>query len=76
MRVWNPDRTSLHRSTGLLLAVALLSLPLSGCATWDLRGPGFQGETANIGHGLRSSSGGELWGLDERARQIERNTGI
>tara|TARA_B100000809_G_scaffold214487_1_gene219277 strand:+ start:631 stop:864 length:234 start_codon:yes stop_codon:yes gene_type:complete len=77
MSLWISNRIRIRFSAGMLPALVLISLTLGGCATWDLRGPGFQGQTANIGRGLRSQGNGEqLWGLDERARQIERNMGI
>jgi len=77
MSLWISNRIRIRFSAGMLPALVLISLTLSGCTAWDLRGPGFQGQTANIGRGLRSQGNGEqLWGLDERARQIERNMGI
>ena len=77
MSLWISNRIRIRFSAGMLPALVLISLTLSGCTAWDLRGPGFQGQTANIGRGLRSQGNGEqLLGLDERARQIERNMGI
>lgn len=42
-----------------------------------LRGGGLDGPNANLGSGLRSNTGNGPWGtgIDERAREIERNLG-
>jgi hypothetical protein len=42
-----------------------------------LRGGGLDGPNADLGSGLRQSTGNGPWGtgVDERAREIERNLG-
>jgi|694.fasta_scaffold15428_4 hypothetical protein len=62
---------------GLLILSVLLGC-VSGCAMPEwLRGGGLDGPNANLGSGLRSNTGNGPWGtgIDERAREIERNLG-
>lgn len=73
-------RSNTLRNAGLVMvtACALTFCTTSGCGLpkW-LRGPGFNGPNAGLGDGLRGNpdSGPRGTGLDERARQIERNLG-
>jgi hypothetical protein len=61
-----------------------LAICVSGCARWNalrdqVRGKGYSDETADWSKGLRtpssSSGSSQLFGVDERARQIEANLG-
>lgn len=61
-----------------ILTVSMVLCTWSGCATPEwLRGSGLDGPNADLGSGLRSNTGNGPWGtgVDERARQIERNLG-
>jgi hypothetical protein len=64
------------------LAIALLavaSVVNSGCALPDWsRGPGLEGPNAELGAGLRPKGKSEMQGtgLDQRARDIEKNLGM
>lgn len=64
-----------------IVGIWLLSVLLgcvSGCAMPEwFRGGGLDGPNADLGSGLRSNTGNGPWGtgIDERARQIERNLG-
>ncbi len=66
------------------LVMLLLSLTVvgwlaaaEGCAWPNLRGKGFDDETTGWTKRLRQPSGeGNLAGVDERSREIERNLGV
>jgi len=66
------------------LAMLLVSLTVvcwlvgaAGCAWPNLRGEGFADETSGWTKRLRKPSGtGNLAGVDERSREIERNLGV
>lgn len=65
------------RCVGMLVLSALLC-SWSGCAMPEwLRGGGLDGPNGDLGAGLRGNTGNGPWGtgIDERARQIERNLG-
>lgn len=72
---WTATRAA--RCLGLLTLSALLC-SWSGCAMPEwFRGGGLDGPNANLGSGLRANTGNGPWGtgVDERAREIERNLG-
>jgi hypothetical protein len=81
------DGSILPRNRGLaqyakrfvgVLALSALLCSWSGCAMPEwLRGGGLDGPNAGLGSGLRGNSGNGPWGtgVDERAREIERNLG-
>lgn len=59
--------------TAFILATALLS----GCNMSKLRGGNFRDEFANWGEkNHRPGTPDEMWGMSERARQVERNLGV
>jgi hypothetical protein len=62
--------------TGLCLLLGLTSISGCGLVEW-MRGPGLDGPNSSLGDGLRGSNSNGPWGtgVDERARQIERNLG-
>lgn len=76
-----PPQSSVASLTVRSLAMLVLASQLccwSGCAMPEwLRGGGLDGPNADLGSGLRQSTGNGPWGtgVDERAREIERNLG-
>ncbi|HEX4146960.1 MAG TPA: hypothetical protein VHY91_25910 [Pirellulales bacterium] len=68
------------------LLLAALSLCTAGCTQWmqrwnslrdTVRGKGYTDDTANWTRNVRSPSDSTpMAGVDERARQIERNLGV
>ncbi len=73
-----PQSASLAIRTLGVLFFALQLCSWSGCAMPEwLRGGGLDGPNAELGSGLRQNTGNGPWGtgVDERAREIERNLG-
>jgi hypothetical protein len=60
------------------LAMVLVSLGLSGCASWNMRGDRFaDNDLADTARSARpKGENTEFWGFSNKARQIEEDCGV
>jgi hypothetical protein len=57
--------------------LAITGLALNGCARWNLRGEGYDDESAHWAERLRRpTEEGQIYGFSTRAQEIERNLGV